>query len=169
MTQKIFNFVVDKENLTIKIERSFDAPVEMVWSAWTEAELLDKWWGPKPYHVETKSMDFSEGGQWLYAMVGPEGQRHWALRKFQNITPPKSLTYRSLFCDENGNVSPDATGATWVDTFTESNGVTVVTNDIRVDSLEHLEAHLKMGFKEGYTAGLDQLEELLASQRNGRK
>jgi hypothetical protein len=41
----------------------------------------------------------------------------------------------------------------------------MVTNDIRVDSLEHLEAHIKMGFKEGYTVGLDQLEELLANLR----
>src|SRR5690606_3101391 len=119
MIRKIFNFTVDKENLSIKIERNFDAPVEMVWSAWTDAAILDQWWGPKPYHVETKSLDFSEGGQWLYAMVGPEGQRHWALRNYLKIAPPNRLTFRSMFCDENGNVAPGATGSTWVNTFTE--------------------------------------------------
>jgi PhnB protein len=160
--EKIFNFTVDKDNLAVKVERFFDAPPDLVWSAWTEAELLDQWWGPKPFRAETKSMDFSEGGRWLYAMVGPKGERHWGLKDFLKIAPRKSFTYRSLFCDENGKVNPDTTGSTWVNSFVARAGGTLVTNDISCDSLAHLEAQIKMGFKEGYTAGLDQLEELLA-------
>jgi uncharacterized protein YndB with AHSA1/START domain len=162
MIQDKIKFTIDKENLAVKIERSFDAPVDLVWSAWTEAQYLDQWWGPKPYHVETKSMDFSEGGRWLYAMVSPQGQKHWALREFMKIAPRKSLTFRNLFCDENGKVDPATTGSNWVNTFEEKQGVTRVINDIRCDTLAHLEAQVKMGFKEGYSAGLDQLEELLA-------
>ena len=162
---KIFNFTVDKENLTVKVERSFDAPLDLVWSAWTEAELLEQWWAPKPYKAETKSMDFSEGGRWLYAMVSPEGQKHWGLKNFTKINPRKSFTYRSFFCDENGKVNPATTGSTWINSFVESKGITVVTNDIRCETLAHLEAQIKMGFKEGYTAGLDNLEELLARLR----
>lgn len=164
--EKIFNFVVDKENLSVRVERSFDAPLDLVWAAWTEAQLLDQWWGPKPYRVETKIMDFREGGTWLYAMVGPQGQRHWALRNFKSIAPRKSFTYQSIFCDENGKVNPATTSSTWVNSFAESKGVTLVTNDIRCESLAHLEAQIKMGFKEGYTAGLDQLEALLARLAN---
>jgi uncharacterized protein YndB with AHSA1/START domain len=159
---KIFNFTVDKENLSVKVERSFDAPLDLVWSAWTEAELLDQWWGPKPWRAETKSMDFSEGGRWLYAMVGPQGERHWALKDFTRIRPRKDFTYKSIFCDENGNVKPGTTSSTWVNSFSESKGITLVVNDIQCESLAHLEAQIKMGFKEGYTMGLDQLEELLA-------
>src|SRR6185295_7918819 len=146
-SEKIFNFTVDKDNLVVKVERSFDAPLDMVWSAWTEAELLDQWWAPKPFKAETKSMDFSEGGRWLYAMVGPEGQRHWGLNNFSAIVPRKSFTYRSLFCDENGTVKPETTGSTWVNSFVETKGVTLVTNDVLCDSLGHLEAQIKMGFK----------------------
>jgi uncharacterized protein YndB with AHSA1/START domain len=160
--EKIFNFTVDKENLVVKVERSFDAPLDLVWAAWTEAELLNQWWAPKPFRAETKSMDFSEGGRWLYAMVGPEGQRHWGLKDFTQIVPRKSFTYRSLFCDENGKVNPATTASTWVNSFTESKGITLVTNDIRCETLAHLEAQIKMGFKEGYTACLDNLEELMA-------
>lgn len=163
--EKIFNFTVDKDNLTVKVERSFDAPLDLVWSAWTEAELLDQWWGPKPFRAETKSMDFSEGGRWLYAMVGPQGERHWALKEFTKIVPRKGFTYRSVFCDENGKVNPATTSSMWINTFAESEGITLVTNDIRCESLAHLEAQIKMGFKEGYTMGLDQLEELLARIR----
>jgi uncharacterized protein YndB with AHSA1/START domain len=133
-----------------------------VWSAWTEAELLDQWWGPKPYHVETKSMDFSEGGKWLYAMVGPQGDRHWATQAFSKIVPRESYVFRSLFCDEKGKANPGTTGSTWTNSFVESKGVTLVTNDIKCDSIEHLEAQIKMGFKEGFSMGLGQLEELLA-------
>jgi PhnB protein len=160
--KKVFNFTVDKDNLAVKIERSFDAPADLVWSAWTESELLDQWWGPSPCHVETKSMDFSQGGKWLYAMVLPEGQKHWATKTYSKINPKKSFTFRSLFCDENGKVNAGTTGSTWTNSFVETNGITLVTNDIRCDSIEHLEAQIKMGFKEGYSIGLAQLETLLA-------
>jgi hypothetical protein len=59
-------------------------------------------------------------------------------------------------------VKPETTGSDWTLSFVERNGVTLVTSDIRVDSLAHLEAQVKMGFKEGYTAGLNQLDALLA-------
>lgn len=164
-TEPIFNFTVDKENLTVKIERLFDAPPDLVWSAWTEAELLDQWWGPKPFRAETKSMNFSEGGRRLYAMVGPEGVIAWALQDYLKINPKTDFTYRSFFCDENGKVKPETTGSTWVNSFVAHAGGTMVTNVIRCDSLAHLEAQIKMGFKEGYTMGLNQLEELLAKFR----
>lgn len=159
--EKIFNFTVDKENLTVTVERSFDAPLDLVWAAWTQSELLDQWWPPHPCTAETKIMDFREGGRWLYAMIY-QGNKHWDLKSFLKIDPKKSFSYRSTFCDENGNVGPETQGSIWVNTFTERDGVTLVTNDIRVPSLEHLEAQIKMGFKEGYTVGLDQLEKLLA-------
>ena len=160
--EKVFNFTVDRDNLLIKIERSFDAPLDLVWSAWTEAELLDQWWGPKPYDAVTKFMDFREGGRWLYAMVGPDAGKMYNSKDFSKITPKTGFTYRSYFCDENGAAPAGMTGSTWVNSFAESGGLTLVTNHVHVDSLEHLEKHIKMGFKEGYTAGLDQLETLLA-------
>lgn len=164
---KISNFNVDKERRAIKVERSFNAPLGMVWSAWTEAEILDQWWGPKPWRAETKSMDFSEGGRWLYAMVGPQGERHWALQEFLEIVPQKNFTNKDLFADENGNANTEMPASTWRNSFEERNGVTVVTNDIRFETLEQLESLVNMGFKEGFATGLAQLEELLA-RRQGR-
>ena len=167
--EKVFNFTVDRDNLVIKIERSFDAPLDLVWSAWTEAELLDQWWGPQPFKAETKIMDFREGGRWLYAMVGPGAPRMYNSKDFSTITPKKGFTYRSYFCDENGVAPEGMTASTWANSFAESGGLTLVTNLVQVPSLEHLEKHIKMGFKEGYTVGLDQLEALLARLRNKGK
>lgn len=160
--EKVFNFTADRDKLVITIERSFDAPLDLVWSAWTEAELLDQWWGPQPFKAETKIMDFREGGRWLYAMVGPDTPRMYNSKDFSSITPKRGFTYLSYFCDENGVAPAGMTASTWVNSFAETGGVTLVTNQVLVPSLEHLERHLKMGFKEGYTVGLDQLEALLA-------
>jgi uncharacterized protein YndB with AHSA1/START domain len=55
----------DASNKKLKVEREFDAPVAQVWNAWTQPELLDQWWAPKPWKANTKSMDFREGGRWF--------------------------------------------------------------------------------------------------------
>ncbi len=57
------------------VTRIFDAPVNKVWHAWTDSAELDKWWAPKPWKAVTKQFNFSEGGHWLYAMQGPDGEK----------------------------------------------------------------------------------------------
>ena len=68
----LFDFIVNKENNTINIEREFAAGLDLVWDAWTKPEILDQWWAPQPFRTKTKSMDFREGGSWHYAMIGPD-------------------------------------------------------------------------------------------------
>ena len=69
----------DLANKKIIVTREFDAPIEDVWKAWTERNILDEWWAPKPWKARTKSMEFKPGGRWLYAMVGPNGEEHWVV------------------------------------------------------------------------------------------
>ncbi|MDB5087036.1 MAG: hypothetical protein JWR09_1030, partial [Mucilaginibacter sp.] len=54
----LFDFSVNKENKTVHILREFNATLELVWKAWTTAELLDQWWAPKPLASKTKFMNF---------------------------------------------------------------------------------------------------------------
>ena len=61
-----FDFLVDMKNKTIKVIKELDAPIELVWAAWTTAEILDQWWAPLPYRNETISMNFNIGGVWHY-------------------------------------------------------------------------------------------------------
>src|ERR1700754_3512377 len=77
----------------------FNAKPETVWQAWTKKEVLDKWWAPKPWHVETKKLEFKEGGLWQYAMVGPENQRHNAKFSYTKINAPKSFEANDSFTD----------------------------------------------------------------------
>ena len=159
-----FEFSVDKANNKIYVKREFAATRDKVWAAWTQSELLDKWWAPKPYRSETKSMDFREGGFWLYAMVSPENEKHWARADYQSIDPFKSFSALDAFCDENGNLTQDFPRQFWNNSFTENGATTTVNITISYDKPEDLEKILEMGFKEGFTMGLGNLDELLAAQ-----
>lgn len=159
----LFDFSVNQENKTITITREFAAGVALVWKAWTTPELLDQWWGPQPWRAETKSMDFTVGGYWLYAMVSPEGDRHYAKSTFTAIDVEKSFSATVAFSDENGTVNNDFPQGLWDNNFAGNNGHTTVTIVKTFDKLEDLEQNIAMGFKEGFTIGLNQLEQLLST------
>lgn len=156
-------FVKDLANKKIKVAREFDAPQEMVWKAWTESKLLDQWWAPKPWKANTKSMDFREGGRWLYYMQGPDGSRHYCRVDFKSITANKVFVAESSFCDENGNSQDSLPGMLWKNTFTKFSEGTKVEVEISFASESDLEKILEMGFKEGFASAQNNLDELLAN------
>lgn len=159
----LMNFTVDKENKKIKVEREFAATRDKVWAAWTKSELLDQWWAPKPWKARTKSMDFTEGGFWLYAMVGPDGSEHWARADYHAIKEGESFSALDAFCDENGVLNTEFPRSFWTNTFKENSKSTIVNIEISYKELEDLEKIIEMGFKEGFTAGLENLDALLES------
>ncbi len=156
-----FDFTVHKNDNTIRIKREFDAGLELVWKAWTTAEILDQWWGPKPWRTETKTMDFREGGFWHYAMVGPQGERHWSRADYISIKAEEFFKARDGFCDENGVPHPDYPENIWENTFIPKENTVLVDMKLVFDSLADLEKTIEMGFKDGITMGLNQLDELL--------
>lgn len=159
----LFDFSVNKETHTIHIRREFDSNLALVWKAWTTAELLDQWWGPKPWRAETKTMDFREGGFWHYAMVSPEGERHWSKASYIIIKKEKSFSAKDGFCDENGIMNPAFPQNLWENNFIPKEDRVQVDMILTFDTHADLETTIEMGFKEGMTMGLEQLDELLSS------
>ncbi|MEX2592567.1 MAG: SRPBCC domain-containing protein [Anditalea sp.] len=159
----LMDFSVDKENSKIYVKREFAAPLNRVWAAWTESELLDQWWAPKPWKARTKSMDFREGGYWLYAMVGPDGTEHWGRVDYKRIAPLKSFTAQDVFCDEEGKTNPDLPKANWENDFQEGENSVIVNIEVKYNDLSELEKVLEMGLKEGFTAALENLDQLLTN------
>lgn len=159
-----FDFTVNKENNSVHVKREFNAALELVWEAWTNPEIIDQWWAPKPWRTETKSMDFREGGFWLYAMVGPEDQRHWGRQDYQKIVLQQSFSGTDAFCDDNGNVNAELPKTIFENVFSKSNGKTLVTITSKYESLEMLEKIIEMGFKEGFTMALENLDQYLEEQ-----
>lgn len=160
----LFDFTVNKQNNTVNVKREFAANLELVWDAWTKPEILDQWWAPKPYRTETKLLDFREGGMWLYAMISPENEAHWCKNDYRKIEHHKSFTGLDAFCDENGKVNEELPRTLWTNTFTENAGVTLVTIVAKYDSLADLEKVIELGFKEGFTMALGNLDEYIEAQ-----
>jgi|SRR5690554_1583597 len=159
----IFDFIVNKENKTIHITREFDADLELVWQAWTTSELLDQWWGPQPWRAETKTMDFREGGFWLYAMVSPKGEKHWAKTDFVSIVKEKSFSSKGGISDENGVLNSEFPQNLWENTFLQEDNKVRVDMLLIYDTLADLEMEIEMGFKEGMTVDFQQLDQLLST------
>lgn len=156
----LMDFSVDKKNNRINVKREFEAPVSKVWSAWTESELLDRWWAPRPWKARTKTMDFREGGHWLYAMIGPEGEEHWSRADYKSVAPLQSFSARDAFCDEEGKINTEFPRSEWKVNFKETGRSTTVKVELTFDTLADLEKNMEMGFKEGFTAAFENLDEL---------
>lgn len=165
----LFDFTVDKKNNQIKIERSFLAPLDLVWSAWTEADILDQWWAPKPYRVVTKSASFTEGGQWHYYMLSPEGEKHWCLFDFEVIRPQEFFSGIDAFCDENAVVNDIKPRVKWDNKFSHAKDRTQVNIVMQFDTFQDLETIISMGFKEGFTACMANLDQYISAQFYLRK
>lgn len=160
----LFDFNVDKSAKTVYITREFNASLSLVWEAFTKQEFLDQWTAPAPWTAKTKHMNFEVGGKRFYAMVSPEGLERWAIQKYTSIQPITNFKMLNAFADQDEN--PELPGSEWEYTFSEQNGITKVSITIYNESLERLEKMIEMGFKEGFTLTLKNLENLLSNLSN---
>lgn len=162
------DFNVNKEEKTVRVTRQFAAGLDRVWAAWTSPELLEKWWAPKPYKAITKSMDFREGGRWLYYMASPDGDQHWCKLDYEKIDPMHEYAGLDAFCDEEGNTNTDFPRSHWTNSFTENDGTTTVMVVIRYKEVADMEKIMSLGFKEGFSMAMDNLDEWLQTQSDSK-
>jgi uncharacterized protein YndB with AHSA1/START domain len=151
--------VKDLANNRMTIARFFNADPGHVWRAWTESALLDLWWAPKPYRAETKTHDFRNGGHWLYAMVGPDESRIYARADYSDIDKGKSYRAVDSFCDENGDAATGFPGMKWYNQFFKDGQGTKVVVEIHFKDEATLNSIIEMGFQEGFTAAMSNLDQ----------
>lgn len=77
----------------IAITRFYDAPVQLVWDAWTDPEQVAQWWGPRGFTLTTHSKDLRPGGSWVYTMHGPDGVDYPNDTKYIEVVPLSRLVY----------------------------------------------------------------------------
>lgn len=157
----LFDFTVDKTTKEVFINKEFAAELSLVWDAFTKHEILDQWVAPKPWVSKTKHMNFKVGGRRFYAMVSPEGLERWSIQEYTSITPKSNFKMYNTFADKEEN--PELPGSEWDFNFSEQNGITKVSIVIKNESLARLEKMIEMGFIEGFTMTIDNLEKLLAT------
>jgi uncharacterized protein YndB with AHSA1/START domain len=90
----------------VVITRTFDAPRELVWKAWTEPERFMRWWGPKIFTSPRCEIDLRVGGRFLWCMRWPDGRENYTTGVYVEIVPLERLVYTTSFADAEGNAVP---------------------------------------------------------------
>lgn len=160
--------------LCFRYTRTFDAPRELVYLAFAEAERLAKWWGPKDFQLDIKHLDFQPGGRFHYRCHNEAGMEMWGMFQYLVTETPRKLVYVTSFADAEGNVRPapipDFPLRVYnLVTFAETGGKT--TLQLTAGPLdappEHQDAFRKLtgSLHQGFAGTFDQLEAYLASAR----
>lgn len=149
------------EQRELVITRTFDAPRELVFAAWTTPEHVAKWWGPRDFTITTREMDIRPGGVWRYIMHGPDGVDYDNEITYLEIERPERLVYRH----GSGGEDPGGEFQTTV-TFAARAGQTELTMQMLFASVADLkQAVEQFGAIEGANQTLDSLAEFLADRR----
>jgi uncharacterized protein YndB with AHSA1/START domain len=151
----------DFDNLTVTLVAEFDAPVERVWQLWADPRQLERWWGPPTYPATVEKHDLSTGGEVLYFMTGPEGERSRAWWRITSVAPPTSLDFTDGFADQDGNPIAGTTTTVQV-RLAQHDGRTRMEVRSIFDSREHMEQLDRMGAIEVFQQTVGQMDALLA-------
>jgi uncharacterized protein YndB with AHSA1/START domain len=143
----------------IELTRTFDAPREYVFEAWTSCEHVSQWWGRRGSTLSVCEMDFRVGGAWRFVELGADGEEAPFRGEYKTIDRPNSFSYTFIY-----DVAPfDEHPSLETITLTESNGKTLLTNRVVFDSKESRDAMLQSGMEGGANETMDRLEEYLGA------
>jgi uncharacterized protein YndB with AHSA1/START domain len=149
----------DKEAGTLVMEREFEAPLDLVWKAWTEPERIEQWWGPRDWQTKNTRMDVRPGGTWHYCMTGPGGMESWGLATYREIVEQQRIVYEDAFSDASGKKNAEMPVMVITNEFRERDGRTTVRSSTQFASPEALQSVLDMGVVMGASQTWDRLAE----------
>ena len=153
------------ETKEITLTRTFDAPREKVWSAWTNASEVQAWWGPRGTTIPVCELDAQVGGKMHIVMLagpelGPMAGQKWPMQGiFQTVDGPNTLVFTNQALDDNGSVIID--GLTTA-IFEDVSGKTKLTVTTGGSSDAPQAAQMLGGMEQGWNQQLDKLAEYLA-------
>ncbi|QYR21364.1 SRPBCC family protein [Paenibacillus sp. sptzw28] len=155
------NTITEVKGRELRIQRSFHAPRELVWQAWTEPKHLMNWWGPKGFTITIQSIDVKPGGYWRYVMHGADGTNYDNVIRYMEIVCPERIAYTHGDNEDEEQFRVSVT-------FAGSGTTTELTMQMIFKSDEELEMAVKQyGAIEGAKSTLDRLEEELAILAEG--
>ena len=149
----------------LSVTRLIDAPRPLLWRAWTEPELLKRWFTPRPWTTPVVELDVRAGGRSRIVMRGPNGEEHDNLGVYLEVDPGRRLVFTDAYTE--AWVPSNKPFMTGVVTFADELGKTRYTATARHWNAEDRTAHEQMGFDAGWNAATDQLE-ALARELAGR-
>ena len=141
----------------IVMERVFNAPRELVFKAYTDPDLIPKWWGPRKYTTTVDKMDVRVGGAWRFVQRDADGNVYAFNGEYREIVPPARLSYTFEFEGMPGHALLETV------TFEERDGQTKVTVTALFQSVEDRDGMLQSGMEQGAKESQDRFAELLAT------
>ena len=149
-----------KADYELVLTRLIDAPREKLFRCWTESALLKQWFAPLPYTTPVAEVDLRVGGGNRIVMRGPDGQEIPCPGTYLEIVPNEKLVFTDAY---TGDWVPSGKPfMTAIITFEDEGGKTRYTARVRHWTKEDLDAHVKMGFHQGWGQCADQLAALAA-------
>lgn len=149
------------DGLELIMERSFNAPKDLLYSMFIEPDHVVRWWGPTGWDTTVYKMEVEPGGTWHYCMRSPEGQEAWGKSTYREVDRPNRLVYVDAFSDEQENEVADMPIMLITTDFVEEGPVCKVISATKFDSREELQKVIEMGAVEGMAQTYDRLEEYL--------
>jgi uncharacterized protein YndB with AHSA1/START domain len=138
----------------VLLTRTFDAPRELVWEAFTRPELLKRWFGPRGWSLVVCEVDLRVGGGWRFIMQGPEGQKMGMRGVYREIVRPERSVHVESFDDYPGESIVTAV-------FTEQGGKTTLNATVLYPSQEVRDIVIQSGMEHGAAESYDKLAEVL--------
>ncbi len=140
---------IDTDKNSVIITQKFNVKLQLIWDLYTQSEHLDKYWAPEPWQTKTNSMDFREGGAWIYLLTNTNGEQFAARLDYFQIHPLKRFKAVDSFCEADFTADESTPRSIWEVSFESVKHETVVTEVITFASAYHLNATLEMGFEQG--------------------
>jgi len=142
--------------------RIMDAPPELVFKAYTDPELIPRWWGPRRYATTVDKMDVRPGGVWRFVHRAADGGEYAFNGVYREIVPPKRLVYTFNYEGAPGHEAVETV------TFEEAEGgKTRMTDHLLFETREERDGMLNSGMEEGAAETIDRLAELLRELQAG--
>lgn len=141
----------DAQNRTLTLKKTFNAPVKLVWDAWTEPGHIVNWWGPKGMKIEVVEHNFAVGGKWKYVMPMPDGNQFISEGEYKEIELQKKIITTASFI-------PMTEGVEIHVLFEDDGEKTNFTFSVVHPTEEYCKQQEKMGFYNGWGSAFTRLE-----------
>lgn len=161
----VTDVTTDPQNLTMTLIADFAAPVERVWSAFTDPRQLERFWGPPGWPATFTEFEFAVGGYARYHMTSPQGEKPAGAWEFLALDEPNRLEVLDYFVGDDGKALDGAPTMRMTFDFETTADGTRMKNVSHFESAEALEQIIEMGAIEGTTTAMNQLDVVLADLR----
>ena len=151
-------FTAESGKQEIKMSRIFNAPIDLVWTVWTDPKQIPNWWGPEYLTTEVKTMEVRTGGQWNIVQRDPQGNEHGFRGVYHTIDPKKYIVDTFEYAGVPGHVILESA------TFEDLGGKTKVTTLSVFQSIEDRDGMMASGMESGALESWNRFAELVEQQ-----